>query len=288
MNPTARSLTLDVLSTARHDTVPVRALVRAGRLFDLSENSLRVALARLCAAGRVERDERGRYRLAPGARVVQRHVAAWSALDQRMVAWRGGWIGLHTAGLRPARGPSLRRHLRALDFLGFHSLLPDLWIRPDNLAGGVADLRSRLDALGLAPGVPVFALRDLDAERERAARTLWNRRALLSGYARGRGALLKSAERLRHLSAERALAESFVVGGRALRQLAFDPLLPEAIVPAAPRRRFIDELRRYDRAGRVYWRSFMKAEGVDGLESPLRAHVIDLAQPPHLLEGNRP
>ena len=43
--------------------MPVRALVEAGRCFGIGDNSLRVALARLLARGRVERNMRGRYRL---------------------------------------------------------------------------------------------------------------------------------------------------------------------------------------------------------------------------------
>jgi phenylacetic acid degradation operon negative regulatory protein len=288
VTPTARSLVLDLLSTARGHTMPVRALVGAGALFGLSGNSVRVALARLCSRGRVERDARGRYRLSAGARAVQRHVAAWSQLEQRMAPWRGGWIGLHTAGLRPLRGALLRQRRRALDFFGFRALAPDLWVRPDNLEGGVSDLRPRLYALGLPVDAPIFAMRDLDSESETRVRGLWDVRALCRGYREGRDALLRSAERLRSLTPERALVESFRVGGRALRQLAFDPLLPESIVPVAPRREFVDALRRYDRIGRAHWRSFMKGQGVPGLESPLRVHMIDLGEPRPTAAGSQP
>lgn len=288
MTPTAKSLVLDLLSTARGHTMPVRALVGAGALFGFSGNSVRVALARLCSRGRVESDERGRYRLSAGARAVQRHVAAWSQLEQRMVPWRGGWIGLHTAGGRPLRRALLRQRDRVLDFFGFRALAPDLWVRPDNLEGGVSDLRPRLHALGLDVDAPVFAMRDLDSESEARARELWDGKALCRGYREGRDALSRSAERLRSLTPERAMVESFLVGGRALRQLAFDPLLPEPIVAAAPRREFVDELRRYDQMGRAHWRSFMKAQGIPSLESPLRGHMIDLGEPRPTAAGSQP
>jgi len=288
VSPTAKSLVLDLLSTARGQTMPVRALVRAGAIFGLSGNSVRVALARLCSRGRVERDERGRYRLSAGARAVQRHVAAWSQLEQRMVPWRGGWIGLHMAGVRPLRRVLLRQRDRALDFLGFRILAPGLWVRPDNLEGGVTNLRPRLHALGLDVDAPIFAMHDLDSESEARARDLWDGKALCRGYREGRNALLRSAERLSRLTPERAMVESFRVGGWALRQLAFDPLLPEPIVSAAPRREFVDELRRYDRMGRAHWRSFMKAQGVPSLESPLRGHMIDLREPQPAAAGSQP
>jgi phenylacetic acid degradation operon negative regulatory protein len=288
VTPTAKSLILDLLSTARGHTMPVRALVRAGELFGLSGNSLRVALARLCSRGRVERDERGRYRLSEGARAVQRHVAAWSQLEQRVVPWRGGWIGLQTAGLQPLRGARLRQRGRALDFFGFRALAPDLWIRPDNLKGGVDELRPRLYALGLHVDAPIFVVHDLDRERETRAQRLWDGEALGRGYREGRDALLRSTERLHGFTPERALVETFRIGGRALRQLAFDPLLPESIVPSAPRQQFVEELRRYDRVGRGYWRSFMKEQGVPVLESPLRVHMIDLGEPQRAAAGSPP
>jgi phenylacetic acid degradation operon negative regulatory protein len=288
VDPSAKSLVLDLLSTARGHTMPVRALVRAGALFELSGNSVRVALARLCSRGWVERDERGRYRLSAGARAVQRHVAAWSQLEQRMVPWRGGWIGLHMTGGRPQRRTLLRQRHRALDFLGFRTLAPDLWVRPDNLEGGVNDLRPRLHALGLDVEAPIFAMSDLDAESEARARDLWDGKALCRSYREGRDTLLRSAERLRRLPPERAMVESFLVGGRALRQLAFDPLLPEPIAAAAPRREFVDEMRRYDRMGRAHWRVFMKALGLPGLESPLRGHMIDLGEPKLAEAGSSP
>ena len=84
------------------------------------------------------------------------------------------------------------------------------------------------------------------------------------------------------------MVETFLVGGRALRQLAFDPLLPEPIAAAAPRREFVDELRRYDRLGRGYWRSFMEAQGLPSLESPLRGHMIDLGGPQPVGAGSLP
>jgi phenylacetic acid degradation operon negative regulatory protein len=205
-----------------------------------------------------------------------------------MVPWRGGWIGLHTAGLQPVRPALLRQRRRALDFFGFRALASDLWVRPDNLEGGVNDLRPRLYALGLQVDAPIFAMQDLDSESEARARKLWDGRALCRGYREGRDALLRSAERLRSLTPERAMVESFLVGGRALRQLAFDPLLPEPIVSAALRREFVDDMRRYDRIGRMHWRSFMKAQGVPSLESPLRGHMIDLGEPRRAAAGRQP
>jgi phenylacetic acid degradation operon negative regulatory protein len=288
VEPTAKSLILDLLSAAGDYPMPVRAVVQTGGLFGLSANSLRVALARLRARGLVESDDRGLYRLAPGARVVQQHVGAWSQLEERMVPWGGGWIAVHTAGLSAARRSQLRQRSRALEFFGFRMLAPELRVRPDNLKGGVEELRPRLYALGLDGDAPVFVMQRLDPETERRARGLWDVKALCRSYREARQVLQRAAERLPDLPPERALVETFAVGGPILRQLAFDPLLPEPIVPAEPRQALVDEMRRYDRMGRPHWHRFMKAQGVPPIESPLRGHLIDLGRSPRTATGSSP
>jgi len=45
-HPTAKSLTIDLLSTLRGGSMPVRALVASGALFGIAENNVRVTLAR--------------------------------------------------------------------------------------------------------------------------------------------------------------------------------------------------------------------------------------------------
>ena len=57
----------------------------------------------------------------------------------------------------------------------------------------------------------------------------------------------------------RAMVESFLLGGRAIRQIVLDPLLPEPLVPAAERGALVAAMRRYDRVGRACWAGFMRA-----------------------------
>src|SRR5258706_14729642 len=100
MTPTAKSLILDLLSTLKGRSMPVRALVVGAELFQIEENSLRVALARLLAEGTIERDERGEYRMGAAAQAVQQEVVSWRRLEERLLPWNGGWIGVSSAHLR--------------------------------------------------------------------------------------------------------------------------------------------------------------------------------------------
>jgi phenylacetic acid degradation operon negative regulatory protein len=255
--PTARSLILDLLSTLRRGSMPVRALVAAGALFGLEENAVRVALARLRAAGAVERDERGSYRLGRRNEAVRRQVVSWREVEKRVAPWEGSWIGVLTARLPRARGVPAKRRERALRLLGFRSLEPGLELRPDNLRGGVAGVREELGALALDPAAAVFAVRDLDAEREGRARALWDGPAIRRGYADSLRTLAASEARIAGMTIEGAMVETFLVGGRVLRQIVLDPLLPEPFVPAAEREALVERMRRYDELGRSCWAEFL-------------------------------
>ncbi len=269
MPENAKGFLLDLMSTVRGRPVPVRALVAAGHVFGIGEDSVRVTLVRLRQRGLVQRNQRGQYRVAPAAQPIQRHVGAWAKVESQVVPWHGAWVGVQLDPLAEGRRAQRQRRQRALGFVGFRLLGSHLWIRPDNLVGGVAGVRQRLQILGVEEAAPVFALSELDGTAEARARGLWNVNALREGYRRMRTALRHSARRLRRMAPEPAMVESFRLGGRAIRQIVFDPLLPEPMVPARERRALVDEMRRYDRLGRACWRPFMQRYGAPHLELPL-------------------
>lgn len=263
----ASSLVLDLLSAVGGRPIPVRALVRAAELFGITDNNLRVALARLVADGKLERSERGSYGLAEAAAPVQRRVSSWAEIETRVTPWSGAWVAAHVAGLPRASRARGKRRQRALDFLGMRELEPGLFVRPDNLRGGVAAVRAELFDLGMDDGALVGELSQLAADVEARARRLWEVDGLDDGYRAMTSRLSKSGAALCELPLEQAVVECFVLGGRAIRQLAFDPLLPEPIVTPELRRGLVEEMARYDRAGRRVWQTFMQAQGAPAPES---------------------
>jgi len=254
--------------------MPVRALVAAGALFKLDENNVRVALARLVAAGLVERDERGRYRAGSRAGAIGRQIAGWRRLVERLRPWYGGWVAVLGDTGRATAG----RSARARRFFAFRELVPGVHVRPDNLAGGVTAVREQLYALGLPGGVIVSRLEALDEQTATRARGLWDVRGLRASYRRARTTLAASARRLSRLAAADAMVESFVVGGGVIREIVLDPLLPEPLVPAAERAAVIAAMREYDRLGRACWAPFMR--GFDVLperRAPAHLRIVDEA-----------
>jgi phenylacetic acid degradation operon negative regulatory protein len=178
--------------------------------------------------------------------------------ERRLRPWDGGWVAVLTGGLGKTDRAAMRARSRALALVGLCELERDLFIRPDNFAGGVAATRDRLQALGLPAEAPVFLAREFDAARESRAQRLWNIRALERGYREGRQKLEKSLAHFDQMGMEAAARESFLLGDQAIRQLVFDPMLPEPLATVGERRAFADVMRRYDKAGKEIWKRFLK------------------------------
>ncbi len=283
VTPSPKSLIVDLLSTlprSAEGAMPVRALVSAGDCFGIAENSIRVALARLCAAGTVARDERGRYRLGERTEATRREVSSWKTRHEDLCDWtERRWTGV----LTPPRGPraprkQATRRQRALLLLGFRRFDANLYLRPDNLAGGTPRTRERLVALdptACGDGTLITSLSDLDAETEGRALGLWDGDEAVAAYGFSCRRLASSEKHLEGLPRGEAMVETFLVGGQVLRQIALDPLLPEDIVPARERARLVEAMRRYDRLGRACWAGFLGSFDVPHLRTPADVRVAD-------------
>jgi len=257
--------------------MPVRALVEAGALLGIEENNLRVSLARLYASRRIERDARGRYRLGPAVAAISLRLRNWRELGTRQRTWRGDWIAVHCARL--GRGPARRRRERALEMLGFRELETGLSLRPDNLRGGLANVREQLVALASGDEARdcalgrVFVIRDLDPTSDLEARDLWDADQLVCEAESSREALHRSEARLPQLPNDEAMVESFLVGGRVLRQLVRHPMLPTELLDPAPLDNLLEAMQQYDALGRDSWARFLARHDVPHRALPLDSRV---------------
>ena len=180
-------------------------------------------------------------------------MVSWRGAEQRLRSWDGGWVAVSAGELARTDRAAMRRRTRALGMLGLAELRRGLEVRPDNLEGGVAGVRERLYALGLEPTAAVFHADDLDEGLEARARGLWDGAALTASYRRSRARLERWTARVSRLGPDAAARESFLLGGEAIRQIVFDPLLPAPLVDVAERRAFLDAAVRFDGVGRRAW-----------------------------------
>ncbi|HWB79367.1 MAG TPA: PaaX family transcriptional regulator C-terminal domain-containing protein [Nannocystaceae bacterium] len=253
MKLTARRVVLELLSAMGSVPSPVAGICEAGELLGISSASMRVAITRLRATDHLQSIGRGAYRIGPAAAPLMRQTARWRELERRVRRWDGGWIAVHTAGLGRSDRAALRRRERALKMLGLRELTDGLFVRPDNLVGGVAAVRDELRALGLEPAAIVARLDQLDEKREAKARALWDGDALSRSYTRTRQKLTQWLARAARVDARTAARQTFALGRAALHDLVFDPLLPDALCDVAARRALVETMVRFDAAGRRAW-----------------------------------
>jgi len=262
-----RHLIMNLLLGAAGQRLAAREAVASCALFGIRENSVRVALARLSAAGRIQAVGRGEYRLGPSGERLAADVAGWRDAEGRVCEWNGSWIAVHVGSLGRSDRAALRVRDRALGLLGLRQLDRGLFLRPDNLDGGVAAARDRLTKLGLEPGAAVFGASGFDAARERRAAALWDGPALTRAYRETRARLQAWLAGADSLALDTAARESFLLGNDAIRQLVFDPLLPAPLVDVEARRAFVDTVLSFDAAGHAIWNRFLR----DGV--PRRANA---------------
>ncbi len=253
-----KTLVLDLLLAHAEEPMPVAHLLAAGALFGVTENHLRVTLARLVSADMVVSSERAYYRLGPSARNLAQDVGRWRQTRQRLRPdWAGDYVAVHTTPPRSTRASTEERaHLRALHLLGFAEFAPGLHVRPHNLEGSLEDLRQRLQALGLLAQAPMFVVQSFGQAEQARVQTLWDGAALDRAYRHTREQLQQWMQDAHALPPSRAALESYLLGGDAIRQLIFDPLLPAPLVDAAAREAFIDAVIAMDRFGRGVWQQF--------------------------------
>ncbi len=249
---TPKSLLLDLVRVAPGGEVPVSSLVGAGALFGITGNAIRVALARLQAAGLIENTGRGSYALSPAAKVLGRQVEEWRLGDARLRPWTGAWLCVHLPKAVPVA--ARRASLKALLRLGFREGLAGMWVRPDNLKGGLSAAREKLAALGLESGAAIFLGEAFSKEvTDRWEKDLWPLDEIESAHERALADLERSTPRISRLSRPEALAETFRLGGAAIRSLALDPLLPDEILSGETRRALTQAMKEYDVLGKQIW-----------------------------------
>jgi phenylacetic acid degradation operon negative regulatory protein len=176
--------------------------------FGIREQTLRVALTRMVAAGDLVRSDDG-YRLSD--RLLNRQRRQDDALYPRTCDWDGSWITLViTAVGMDARARAALRN--TLQIKRFSELREGVWLRPGNLD----------DELPAEVAERVRVLHARDDDPAELTRRLWD----LPEWARTGHRLLDD------MAAARDVPGRFRAAAAIVRHLLTDPVLPEDLLPA--------------------------------------------------------
>ncbi len=258
--PSSSGIVLDLLFAHTDHQLSVQALCKAGELFGIRSQGMRVALTRLAQQGKIGKTGRGNYQLNPGGNTLFRDVDDWLHKENRARSWKGQWLGIHVDAVARADKTIWRRHEKAIALRGFRPLRKFLYVRPDNLKGSLEQTRAELQALGLIDTALLFEIVRLDEQDDTCARNLWNVEQLRLQYRALLDLVARSGKGLPKLTDGHAARESLLVGREVIRHIILDPLLPAQMMPSQERHELIDAARRYQIVARRYWDEFLEQE----------------------------
>jgi len=258
---TAREVALTAARHAPRSGVEVWQMVKIGTLFGFADNAVRVAVTRLCAAGRLESVGAGSYRLTPAERKLHKHGERWNSGEERVRPWKGGFLAVSLPARTNANRGTRRASETALQRLGFREgVAPRVYLRPDNLRQRRGVTEAQLTDFGLQSDAEVFVMGGFSDRLMRAELLqLWPTDEMEREYRRRIRDLGRTLDRASDMALEEALVELSVVGGAAVRTLARDPLLPDEMMPSASRAELTQVGLRYTALARSLWTRFIEA-----------------------------
>lgn len=254
-------LILDLLDADPKGMSSARRLLAAGSVFQFSSNQMRVALSRLANEGLLTNPSRGQYALSPAAQKMSTEIQRWHHIEQQRLLWQQDWATVVCANLAAEGSAQFRSQSRALALRGLRRWRPGVWVRPNNLHGGLPTLVADLQSLGLDAIQGSFLIKDADASTQQELLSLWDAAQINLEYSRRLNDIRAAHERLT-APHPWLLIETMELGSDTIRFLLKDPLLPDGLTDSHSRCALINAMQQYDRQGRKLWQQF-----IDALES---------------------
>jgi phenylacetic acid degradation operon negative regulatory protein len=253
-NASPKQLILGLMLAGKGRQVKAAHMVLACSLFGVSENSARVAMARLVAEGQLKSAGRGIYTLGKQAVFTGQDIQSWSDRLTATCDWNGHFYAAFTAHL----GRSNRKHLqlreKALLLMGFRELEQGLFVRPANLSMGIEGVHNRLLAQGVEKELITFELIPKNPVQAKALQKLWDLKKLERHYLSHTKKLNDWMQGYGRMKLEKAARDAYLVGSQAIYEVRRDPLLPAEWIDSVARQQFFESVLRFDDTGTRVWR----------------------------------
>lgn len=252
----ARDLIVDLLLGLQGRAISIKQIIIAAKLFEISENSIRVAVTRLSSDNVIEAIERGVYQFT-----TQSHEWADVMLNRKngikqTKQWNHQFLAVFTGELGRVDRTALNRRERALRHFGFKELEQGIYIRPDNLAISFDDIFSELKAKGLEAGAKICQINHFDTTTLANLPVLWSTSTLNQNYEKYSQMIQAWLSSVDQLDLDTATRESLLLGRQTISLVMNDPLLPEDYVDVELREQFVASVQQLDQTGLELWRRF--------------------------------
>ncbi|WP_151742818.1 PaaX family transcriptional regulator C-terminal domain-containing protein [Acinetobacter sp. TUM15113] len=256
----ARDLIIDLLLGLQGRAISIKQIIVAARLFEISENSIRVAVTRLSGDGVIEAIERGTYQFT-----LQSHEWANVMLNRKhgtkqTKMWNQHYLAVFTGELGRVDRTALNRRERALKHFGFKELEQGIYIRPDNLVISFEQLFAELQVSGLEASAKICQISHFDTMTVDRIPKLWATQNLNQNYEKYNHMIQTWLSTVHQLSLEEAARESLLLGRQTISLLMNDPLLPESFVDVQLREQFAQSVQQLDQTGLEAWRKFYEGQ----------------------------
>lgn len=229
-------------------------MVLACSLFGVSENSARVAMARLVAEGQLKSAGRGVYTLGKEAVYTGQDIQSWSNRLTATCQWNGNFYAVFTAHLGRSNRKQLQARNKALVLMGFREFEQGLFVRPANLSIGLEGVLQKLHAQGVEKQCIAFEMVPVSDTQTKTMQKLWEIRKLEKHYASHSKKLNDWMQGYTRMKLEKAARDAYLVGSQAIYEVRRDPLLPAEWINAAARQQFFESVLRFDETGTRVWR----------------------------------
>jgi phenylacetic acid degradation operon negative regulatory protein len=253
---TAKKLVLSLMSVTDHERQPAANLVASGEVFGIEPTAMRMAITRLVKEGILDAVDRGIYTTGPAGHALRTRIASWETAMAEIRPWLGDWLVVQCDHLGRTETTRVRSRERALRLGGFAASPSGLWVRPNNLAASLEDIRGSLLKVGLDHEALIFVISQAVLPVGQSWADLWSAEELTASYEAAVEAMAKSAKAIQTMNEAEAAKETLLVGQSVIRLISFDPLLPEELIDRAHFERLVAEMKSFNALGVQAWKRF--------------------------------
>ena len=256
----ARHLIIDLFLSSAYPQLTIKQILIAAKLFNMSDNGIRVATTRLLNEGMIESVERGIYQLSPSTTEWAKVILNRKNGIKQTKEWQHQYLAVFTGTLGRIDRTALKKRERALSQFGFRELETGIYIRPDNLAYSFEKTCEELVLAGLENEAKISIIQKFDSKTVSLIPSLWDTQQLEKNYEMYSQDIQEWLLNYKNLSLNEAATQALLLGRETITLLMNDPLLPSPFVNEYARNQFAQNVQQLDSIGQKLWQKLYENE----------------------------